>query len=71
MNSAYNVEFVYLILLGINAHIDDYAIGTKKIKIVNEGKNTKIKFIDIPIENRRKWDFNIEGQIARGASFND
>ena len=64
-----NIEFVYLILLGINNFMDsretrknsfqrgdDIRQKSSKLKIENFGKSTRITFCDIKVKDIDKWN---------------
>ena len=78
-NSAMNIEFVYLILLGINNFLDSrdarkssLVMGTEKekmtnskLKIVNHGKSTNITFCDIKMKDIDKWNVDYQSKASR------
>lgn len=63
-----NIEFVYLILLGINNFLDSRdarrnslvngndKITNSKLKITNHGRSTRITFCDIKMKDIDKWN---------------
>lgn len=74
-NSAMNIEFVYLILLGINNFMDsretrknsyqrnDIQQKASKLKIENHGKSTRITFCDIKVKDIDKWNVDQESKM--------
>ena len=68
VNSAMNIEFVYLILVGINNFMEiqlrrKYSqktisdkSSTSKIEIIKTLEKTQIKYTDMKFEDIRKWD---------------
>ena len=52
-----NIEYVYLILLGINTYIDQNA-RYDKICITNCNQLSKIKLERLYIKNTKKWNVN-------------
>ena len=62
LNSAMNIEYVYLILLGINTYIEQQE-KYDKICIVNKNNMSKIKFERVNIRNSRKWNVNDASDI--------
>ena len=62
LNSASNIEFVYLILLGINHFLDnlqtsdDGVAPNQRIRIEKNANETKIMMSNIKIKNLQLWD---------------
>ena len=62
LNSAMNVEFVYLILNGVTALLgQSNEKGNSEISMNQEGEKTIIKFRDTGISNRFKKALNFQG----------
>jgi hypothetical protein len=58
LNSAMNIEYVYIILLGIKNLTSKSGLKEKdrKIEITNEKGISKVKFFDVDIKNKEMWD---------------
>ena len=62
MNSAVNIEFVYLILVGINNFMENYNSLTfnskkqDKLKISKNKEMTKVTMVNVEFKNKNLWN---------------
>lgn len=59
LNSAMNIEYVYLFLLGIHTYFQGETNSQSKIKIEVQDQEAKITFENIEMKDASKWDINL------------
>lgn len=56
LNSAMNIEFVYILLIGIKHYFDSDYASDKKVDIETDNSTTNVTFNKFAFANPEKWD---------------
>lgn len=68
LNSAMNIEYVYLLLVGISTYFDDKNIDGDKFKIETDKEQTKIIFNTIMLDQPAKWNVHAYESLPTNTS---